>query len=79
MESIFYRKKCGLLKRKLSLDDNVRKYIPELLDYAFALEIKPHKGLKTVIHGGALGGYKSALFRFPEHNFSVYFNKNTWG
>ena len=41
------------------------------LDYAFALEIKPYKGLKTVIHGGALGGYKSALFRFPEHNFSV--------
>lgn len=41
------------------------------LDYAFGLEVKPYKGLKTVIHGGALGGYKSALFRFPEHNFSV--------
>jgi CubicO group peptidase (beta-lactamase class C family) len=41
------------------------------LDYAFALDIKTYKGLKTVSHGGALGGYKSALIRFPEHNFSV--------
>ena len=41
------------------------------LEYAFALNIKHYKGLKTVSHGGALGGYKSALFRFPEHNFSV--------
>jgi hypothetical protein len=36
-----------------------------------ALEIKPFKGLKTVGHGGALGGYKSALYRFPKQNFSV--------
>jgi CubicO group peptidase (beta-lactamase class C family) len=41
------------------------------LDYAFALDIKHYKGLKTVGHGGALGGYKSAFIRFPEHNFSV--------
>jgi CubicO group peptidase (beta-lactamase class C family) len=41
------------------------------LDYAFALDIKPYKGLKTVSHGGALGGYKSALLRFPAHEFSV--------
>ncbi len=46
------------------------------LDYAFALDIKPYKGLKTVSHGGALGGYKSALFRFPEHNFSVIILSN---
>lgn len=41
------------------------------LNYAFALSISTYKGLKTVGHGGALGGYKSALIRFPEHNFSV--------
>lgn len=41
------------------------------LDYAFALNIKRYRGLKTVDHGGALGGYKSALIRFPEQNFSV--------
>ncbi len=43
----------------------------EELDYAFALGIGKYKGLKTVGHGGALGGYRSALIRFPEQNFSV--------
>ncbi len=41
------------------------------LDYAFALGIGKYKGLKTVGHGGALGGYRSTLVRFPEQNFSV--------
>ncbi len=41
------------------------------LNYAFALDISNYKGLKTVGHGGSLGGYKSAHIRFPEHNFSV--------
>jgi len=41
------------------------------LDYAFALVIGDYKGLKTVGHGGALGGYRSALLRFPEQQFSV--------
>jgi CubicO group peptidase (beta-lactamase class C family) len=41
------------------------------LDYAFALNISSYKGLKTVGHGGSLGGYKSAHIRFPEYNFSV--------
>jgi CubicO group peptidase (beta-lactamase class C family) len=41
------------------------------LDYAFALDISSYKGLRTVGHGGSLGGYKSAHIRFPEHNFSV--------
>ncbi|NIN91955.1 serine hydrolase, partial [bacterium] len=43
----------------------------EELDYAFALGIGEYKGLKTVSHGGALGGYRSVLVRFPEQNFSV--------
>ncbi|MFC2168908.1 hypothetical protein ACFLRW_07985, partial [Acidobacteriota bacterium] len=30
-----------------------------------------YKGLKVIEHGGALGGYRSALTRFPEQNFSV--------
>ncbi len=41
------------------------------LDYAFALGIGTYKGLKTVSHGGALGGYRSNLIRFPEQKFSV--------
>ncbi len=43
----------------------------EELDYAFALGMGNYKGLKTVSHDGALGGYRSALVRFPEQNFSV--------
>jgi len=43
----------------------------EELDYAFALGIRKYKGLKTVDHGGALGGYRSTFIRFPEQNFSV--------
>lgn len=43
----------------------------EELDYAFALMIDEYKGLKTVRHGGALGGYRAELLRFPEQRFSV--------
>jgi len=43
----------------------------EELDYAFALMIGEYKGLKTVRHGGALGGYRAELVRFPEQRFSV--------
>lgn len=41
------------------------------LDYAFALNHGEYKGLKTVSHGGALGGYRSFMVRFPEQDFSV--------
>lgn len=39
--------------------------------YAFALNIGDYKGLKTVSHGGALGGYRAQLMRFPDQGFSV--------
>lgn len=41
------------------------------LDYAFALNVRHYKGLKVVEHGGALGGYRAALTRFPDQRFSV--------
>jgi CubicO group peptidase (beta-lactamase class C family) len=41
------------------------------LDYAFALFVRLYKGLKIVEHGGALGGYRAALTRFPDQRFSV--------
>ena len=40
-------------------------------DYAFALNIGTHHGLKTVSHGGSLAGYRAQLMRFPEQHFSV--------
>ena len=41
------------------------------LPYGFALSLSTYKGLKTVGHGGALGGYRAAVLRFPAQNFSV--------
>jgi CubicO group peptidase (beta-lactamase class C family) len=43
----------------------------EELDYAFGLAIGDYRGLATVRHGGALGGYRSHLIRFPDEHFSV--------
>ncbi len=48
----------------------------EELDYAFGLAIGEHRGLELVGHGGALGGYRSYLGRFPEQRFSVVILSN---
>lgn len=39
--------------------------------YAFALVNGTYKGLSTVSHSGALGGYRAFYIRFPEQKFSV--------
>jgi hypothetical protein len=41
------------------------------LDYAKGLTIGEYRGLHTVSHGGAWGGYRAELLRFPEQHFSV--------
>lgn len=41
------------------------------VDYAFALVNGKYKGLSTVSHSGALGGYRAFYLRFPEQKFSV--------
>lgn len=41
------------------------------LEYAKGLVIGEHRGLHTVRHGGAWGGYRAELLRFPEQHFSV--------
>ncbi len=33
--------------------------------------IGTYKGLRTVIHGGALEGYRTEIIRFPYERFSV--------
>lgn len=43
----------------------------EVLDYAKGLFIGNYRGLRTVSHGGAWGGYRAELLRFPEQHFSV--------
>jgi len=41
------------------------------LEYAKGLFINDYRGLPTVSHGGAWGGYRAELLRFPEQHFSV--------
>jgi CubicO group peptidase (beta-lactamase class C family) len=43
----------------------------DTLNYAAALQIGEYRGLRTVAHGGALGGYRAQLLRFPDQRFSV--------
>src|SRR5713101_1070258 len=43
----------------------------KVLDYAKGLFIEDYRGLRTVSHGGAWGGYRAELLRFPEQHFSV--------
>src|SRR5262249_26033848 len=41
------------------------------IEYALGLMIGEHRGLKTVAHGGAWGGYRAQLLRYPERHLSV--------
>jgi len=41
------------------------------LDYAFGLTVSKHRGLDTVMHGGALFGFRAGYVQFPEQRFSV--------
>ena len=41
------------------------------LEYAKGLFISNYRGLRVVRHGGAWGGYRAELLRFPDQHFSV--------
>jgi len=41
------------------------------VDYAGGLYIGKYRGQKTVEHGGAHGGFRTALQRFPEHRLTI--------
>jgi len=41
------------------------------LEYATGVVVSKHRGLPTVSHGGAWGGYRAELLRFTEQKFSV--------
>ncbi|HUX06940.1 MAG TPA: serine hydrolase domain-containing protein [Acidobacteriota bacterium] len=43
----------------------------EEISYAFGLVHGDYKGLKTVGHGGAFVGFRTAVLRFPDERFSV--------
>jgi CubicO group peptidase (beta-lactamase class C family) len=41
------------------------------LTYAFGLTVDQYGGRRRVHHGGALGGYRAMIMRFPDEHFSV--------
>jgi hypothetical protein len=41
------------------------------IDYASGIAHGTHRGLKTISHGGADAGYRSALLRYPDQRFGV--------
>ena len=43
----------------------------DTLAYAGGLSHGTYRGLRTVAHGGAYGGYRTSLMRFPEQRFAV--------
>jgi CubicO group peptidase (beta-lactamase class C family) len=43
----------------------------DTLTYAFGLGVREYRGLPSVSHGGAWGGFRAELIRFPEQRFSV--------
>ncbi len=43
----------------------------KVLEYAKGLFVADYRGLHAVRHGGAWGGYRAELLRFPEQHFSV--------
>lgn len=51
----------------------------EEVGYAFALIHGEHRGMATVHHGGALGGYRAQLLRFPDQRLAVAVLSNQAG
>jgi CubicO group peptidase (beta-lactamase class C family) len=62
------RKSPELIKK---MHQNGRLNSGSEINYAYALQNGMYRGLKTVSHSGALGGYQAELLRFPEQHFSV--------
>lgn len=67
----FYSGQVGGRDLLAELQEPGRLNSGKLLDYAKGLFISDYRGLHTVSHGGAWGGYRAELLRFPEQHFSV--------
>jgi CubicO group peptidase (beta-lactamase class C family) len=49
----------------------------DTLAYAFGQVVERHRGVRRVSHTGSWAGYRSALHRFPDHDFAVVILANT--
>jgi CubicO group peptidase (beta-lactamase class C family) len=69
----FYDNKLGLGNSEIIEKMYSNGYLKDgtELEYAFALVNGSYRGLRTVRHSGALGGYRAQLIRFPDQRFSV--------
>ncbi len=67
----FYSAQIGGKEFLAEIQEQGRLNSGKVLDYAKGLFIEDYRGLHTVSHGGAWGGYRAELLRFPEQHFSV--------
>src|SRR5712692_8087286 len=67
----FYSGQIGGKEFLAAIQEQGKLNSGKVLDYAKGLFIEDYRGLRTVSHGGAWGGYRAELLRFPEQHFSV--------
>jgi CubicO group peptidase (beta-lactamase class C family) len=67
----FYSPRVGGQDFLTELQEHGKLNSGKALDYAKGLFVGDYRGLHTVSHGGAWGGYRAELLRFPEQRFSV--------
>ena len=67
----FYSGQVGGAAFSAELQENGHLNNGKKLDYAKGLVVASYRGLPWVSHGGAWGGYRAQLARFPQQHFSV--------
>jgi D-alanyl-D-alanine carboxypeptidase len=75
----------SILQGKLLLKENIHEMKkPCMLNdgnktkYGLGLEIKRVEGYNAFSHGGAINGFTSDAYYFPERNLTIVFVSNTW-
>ena len=48
----------------------------DTLDYAFGINISKYKGENGISHGGSIGGYRSIVQAFPDHELNIVILSN---
>lgn len=67
----FYSGRVGGKNLIAELEERGKLNNGKTLEYAKGLFIQTFRGLPVVRHGGAWGGYRAELLRFPDQHFSV--------
>jgi CubicO group peptidase (beta-lactamase class C family) len=67
----FYSAQVGGKDFLVEIQEHGKLNDGKILAYAKGLRLEDYRGLHAVRHGGAWGGYRAELLRFPEKHFSV--------